>query len=184
MKRTRNRWIALTLLAVLVVPATLAATTTTTITATYNAAQASELLKEVRTLARQVSETTDVLALSAGSNRLHWMTHVSRLNQAKDGINEIGRRLETLQAIRNSVHPWQQEAIDRIHSSSLIAARHTDSALRYLNDNQGWLLAPSYKNDVSAIQAHTQEVRNTANDFLNYAKTKERLGTLEQRLAF
>jgi len=185
MKRTRNRWTVLVLLGALATPTMFSTTATGTpnYTAAIYAAQASELLQEVRSLAAKVSHNTDRLAVSMGSNQLHWMSHTSYLNQAKDGINEIGERLETLKELRHSVHPWQQQAIDRIHASSLSAARHTDSALRYLNDNQSWLLAPSYKDDVSAIQAHTEDVRNTANDFLNYAETKERLGTLEQRLA-
>src|SRR4029077_16806439 len=132
----------------------------------------------------KVSESTDTLAVSIGSNQLHWRSHASYLNQVKEDMNDIGARLKTLQAIRDSVHPWQREAIERVHASSLTAARHTDSALRYLNDNQGWLVAPSYKNDVSAIQVHAEIVRNTANDFLDYAQTKNRLGALQERLMF
>src|SRR5437763_12336526 len=153
MKLNRIRWTILALAGALMAPAMLNATSATTSTPTYSvaahAAQASELLREVRTLADQVSQSTDRLAVSLPGNQLHWMSHASYLNQAKDGINQIGERLETLQEIRDNVHPWQQEAIDRIHASSLSAARSTDSALRYLNENQGWLRAPSYKEDVN-----------------------------------
>jgi hypothetical protein len=187
MKNIRHPWTALALAVALVVPTVMTATNATTAvasTSAVHAERASELLKDVRTLAAKVSDSTDNLALSAGTNRLHWMTHASHLNQAKDGINEIGEKLQTLQSMRDSVHPWQQEAIDRIHASSLKAARHTDSALRYLNDNKNWLVAPSYKDDVTAIQAHAEIVRNTADDFLNYASTKDRLGALQERLMF
>src|SRR5262245_58556965 len=110
MKHGRNRWTTFALAVALMTPAMLVANTTAT--ATYNvaanAAQASELLKEVRSLARDVSRSTDTLAVSLlGTNQLHWMSHASYLNQAKDGINEIGERLKALRAIRDSVHPWQ-----------------------------------------------------------------------------
>lgn len=42
--------------------------------------------------------------------------------------------------------------------------------LAILNDNKRWLVVPSYKDDVNAIQAHADTVRNTANDFLSYAQ--------------
>lgn len=135
-------------------------------------------------LASNVADSTETIALSAGTNQLHWMTHLSHLNVAKDGINQIGERLQTLQSIRDSVHPWQQEAIDRIHASSLMAAQHTDAAIRYVNDNKRWLVAPSYKEDVSSIQAHADKVRSTANDFLTYANTRDKLGALQERLMF
>jgi len=188
MKHTRHSWTALALVLALLSPAAMygatAATTSSTYTSTVHAEQASELLKDVRALAAKVSESTDTLTVSSSANQLHWMTHLSHLNQAKDGINEIGRKLQSLQSMRHSVYPWQQEAIDRIHASSLMAAKHTDSALQYLNDNKRWLVAPSYKDDVSAIQAHADSVRNTANDFLSYANTKDKLGALQDRLMF
>ena len=188
MKHTRHPWTALTLAFALIAPiamhAASAAKTSATYTSTVHAERASELLKNVRALAAKVSESADTLTVSSSANQLHWMTHLSHLNQAKNGINEIGEKLETLQSMRNSVYPWQQEAIDRIHASSLMAAKHTDSALRYLNDNKRWLVAPSYKEDLSAIQAHADTIRNTANDFLTYAGTKDNLGALRDRLLF
>ena len=188
MKHTRHPWTALALAVALIAPTAMhaanAATTSATYTSTVHAERASELLKDVRALAAKVSESTDTLTVSSSANQLHWMTHLSCLNQAKDGINEIGEKLTTLQSIRSSDHFCQQEAIDRIHASSLMAAKHTDSALRYLNDNKRWLIASSYKEDVSAIQAHADTVRNTANDFLNYASTKDNLGALQERLMF
>jgi hypothetical protein len=188
MKNTRHSWPALALALALAAPtamhATNTATTSTTYATAFHAERASELLKDVRALAAKVSDSTDTLAVSSSANQLHWTTHLSRLNEAKDGINEIGEKLQTLQSMRNSVYPWQQEAIDRIHASSLMAAKHTDSALRYLNDNKRWLVAPSYKDDVSAIQAHAEIVRNTANDFLSYATTKDKFGALQDRLMF
>lgn len=188
MKHIRHPWTALALAVALVAPTAMhagnAATTPAAYIASVHAERASELLKDVRALAAKVSDSADTLTVSSSANQLHWMTHLSRLNQAKDGINEIGEKLQTLQSMRNSVHPWQQEAIDRIHASSLMAAKHTDSALQYLNDNKRWLVAPSYKEDVSAIQAHAETVRNTANDFLNYANTKDKLGALQERLVF
>lgn len=188
MKHSRYPWTALALAITLIAPTVMHAANAATTPAAYvtavHAERASELLKDVRALAAQVSDSTDTLTVSSSANQLHWMTHLSRLNQAKDGINEIGEKLQTLQSMRNSVHPWQQEAIDRIHALSLMAAKHTDSALRYLNDNKRWLVAPSYKDDVSAIQAHADSVRNTATDFLNYASTKDKLGALQDRLVF
>jgi hypothetical protein len=191
MKRANkfNRFIILALAAAVGVPAVQAANASTlntpaTYSVAHNAAQASNLLKEVRTLAREVSSDTDLLALSTGSNRLNWKTHLTYLNQAKDNINQIGAHLEALKGMKGSVHPWQQEAIDRIHASSLMAARHTDSALRHLNENKRWLFAPSYKSDLDSIQAHSAQVRETANNFLDYANTKNKLGGLQERLAY
>lgn len=188
MKNTRHPLTALALALALVAPAAMRAANTTGTPAAYispmHAEQASELLKDVRALAASVSDSADTLIVSSSANQLHWMTHLSRLNEAKDGVNEIGEKLQMLQSMRNSVHPWQQEAIDRIHASSLMAAKHTDSALRYLNENKRWLVAPSYRDDVSAIQAHAETVRNTANDFLKYASTKDKLGALQERLVF
>ena len=184
-----SRWTVLALATTFAVPAVQASNATTintpaTFSVAHNAAQASNLLKEVRTLAMQVSSDTDLLALSTGSNRLHWETHLTYLNQAKDNINQIGAHLETLKGMRGSVHPWQQEAIDRIHASSLTAARHTESALSHLNENKRWLFAPSYTRDLNAIQEHSEQVRETANNFLNYASTKDKLGALQERLAY
>lgn len=187
MKNHRLPWTAMALALAMTAPTAMLAANTTTAT-TYSSAvyaeRTSELLKDVRAMAAKVAASTDSLAVSIGTNQLHWTTHAWHLNQAKDGINAIGEKLQTLQLLRDSVHPWQREAIDRIHLSSLNAARHTDSALRYLNDNKRWLVAPSYQDDVIAIQAHADIVRNTANDFLNYASTKDKLGALQERLMF
>ena len=79
MKSNRNRWTIVALAGALMAPAMLNATSATTSTPTYSvaahAAQASELLREVRTLADQVSQSTDRLAVSletrerSGKNR-------------------------------------------------------------------------------------------------------------------
>ncbi|HET9741168.1 MAG TPA: hypothetical protein VFQ00_00330 [Terriglobales bacterium] len=189
LKNKINRWAYLGVLAGLAIPATSFAAPPAAkpamncaVVAPSASAQASDLLKEIRGLAGDLSQNAEVLTLSSGTRQLHWQTHATRLNQAKDSINEIGARLDQLKAIRSDAHPWQQQAIDRIHASSLQAARNTEAALQYLNANQGWLLAPEYRDSLDAIQSHAQNVRETARDFLDYGKTSDRLETLQQRL--
>lgn len=95
----------------------------------------------------------------------------------------MGKHLERLQAIRDGVAPWQQQAIHSVMPSALILAEHTESAIEHLNDRGKPLWDREYVNHLRGIEGRSGQVKQTIDLHLDLADTQDKLERLqEQRL--
>ncbi|HZT70017.1 MAG TPA: hypothetical protein VFC10_09780 [Terriglobia bacterium] len=154
-------------------------------TATSNWAyteEASELLKEVRSLSAQLADDAHELAMYASRNQLHWRSHAFQLNQIRDHINAMGEKLERLQEVRGMLAPWQQKAVDRVVPNAQELAAHTEAAIAFLNEQQERLWMSAYVDRIRAVTDHAEEIKSSVTAFLDYAKASDRLRGLESQL--
>ncbi|MFL6415046.1 MAG: hypothetical protein ACJ74Y_05185 [Bryobacteraceae bacterium] len=142
---------------------------------------ALELLEQVRSISRDLARDAATLE-SYTLGRLSWQTHAYQLNSAKEHINAIGERLQSLQAIRHTAAPWQRQAIDAMIPVARELASRTEDAIRHLNDNHQRLLEPVYTNHLRTIAQNSEQIKQTTSLFLDYANTQERLNDLKERL--
>jgi hypothetical protein len=147
-----------------------------------SAAEASRLLKEVRTIAYNLERDAATLETYTFS-RMYWQTHADQLRLAKEHINAIGDRLKSLQAIRSTVAPWQQKAIDSIVPVAVQLAARTEAAIGHLNENRNHLFAPEYKDHLTTIADHSDQLKQSVNIFLELANTQEKLDSLREKAA-
>ncbi|HMJ62809.1 MAG TPA: hypothetical protein VK493_13645, partial [Bryobacteraceae bacterium] len=93
-------------------------------------AEASRLLTEVRSIAQTLNRDAATLE-SYRRGGITWQSHAHRLALAKQHINSIGERLESLEAMRGSTAPWQQEAVDLIVPVAEQLASRTQAAIHH-----------------------------------------------------
>jgi hypothetical protein len=151
-------------------------------TSSASAAEASQLLKEVRTIAYNLERDAATLETYTFS-RFDWRTHADQLRLAKQHINAIGDRLQSLQAIRSTAAPWQQQAIESIVPVAAQLAARTEAAINHLNENRGYLFAPEYTDHLSTIADHSDQLKESVNVFLGLASTQEKLDSLREKAA-
>jgi len=144
--------------------------------ASHSPAEASRLLREVRTLAHSLDRDAATLD-SYRLKGISWQGHAYRLGLAREQINAIGERLESIQAMQSSVAPWQQEAIDSIVPVAVQLAARTEAAINYLNENQGKLFVPDYTDHLEAIAGHADEMKESVGVFLELASAQEKMNT-------
>jgi hypothetical protein len=144
--------------------------------------QASELLKEIQSIARDLDR--DAATLESYKLRgLSWQSHAYQLTMAKQHINAVGSRVEKLQALRSSSAPWQQRAIDTITPVAVQLASRTEDAINHLNESRHELFAPTYTNHLSAIAINASQMKQSVEIFLDLARTQEKLDNLHERIA-
>jgi hypothetical protein len=154
---------------------------------TYNWAyseEASGLLQEIRTLSARASEGADRLSVASRYNQLNWRSHSEHLSEIRSHINAMGDKFDRLQEIHGMIAPWQQKAVERVLPNAVALADHTEGAILYLNENQDRLWTPHYKDRLSAMSDHVQEIHATLTSFLDYAKTSDRLKALELEIEY
>ncbi len=145
-------------------------------------AEANGLLKEIKFLSGKLKIDTGILESYKSQTQLHWQTHAQRLNLAREHINEIGKRLGRLQAIRSEVAPWQQRAIEEIVPVAADLAAHTEAAIQHLNENRNRLLAPEYTDHLSSIAERSAELKESADLFLEFGDTSDKLDRMQKKL--
>jgi hypothetical protein len=151
-------------------------------TSSPSAAEASRLLKEVRTIAYNLERDAATLETYSFS-RMYWQTHADQLRLAKQHINAIGERLQSLQTIRSTAAPWQQQAIASIAPVAAQLAARTEDAINHLNENRNHLFAPEYTDHLSTIADHSDQLKKSVNIFLEMASTQEKLDSLRDKAA-
>jgi hypothetical protein len=144
-------------------------------------AEASGLLGEIQARAAQLSQDSDKLE-SFTRMRLSWQSHAYQLTVAREHVNEIGRRIQRLQAIRDLAAPWQRQAIDSILPVAVNLAKRTESAIGHVNENRNYLWAASYVDHLQALKDHAGEMKQAVDLHLEIASTQDRLEQLRQRL--
>jgi hypothetical protein len=148
--------------------------------ASHASAEASRLLTEVRSIAHAVNRDAATLE-SYRLGGFDWRTHAHQLTLAKQHINSIGERLDSLEAMRSSAAPWQQEAIDSITPVAAQLASRTEAAINHLNESPRHLYAPVYTGHLGAIAGHANRMKQSVDVFLDLAGAQEKLDSLHDR---
>ena len=146
--------------------------------ASQTSAEASRLLTEVRSIAHALNRDAATLE-SYRLAGITWQSHAHRLALAKQHINSIGERLESLGAMRSSAAPWQQEAIDSISPVAAQLASRTQAAIHHLNKSPGHLFAPVYTEHLGAIAEHADRMKQSVDAFLELAGAQNKLDKLD-----
>ena len=144
--------------------------------------EASDLLKEIKSLSGKLRTDASTLESYKRQPRLSWQTHAGQLTKAREHINAIGERLDRLQAIQSVTAPWQQRAIDEIVPVAADVAAHTQSAIEHLNENRTYLYAPVYAEHLTSISEQSNELNDSVDAFLEFGDTSDQLDRMQQKL--
>jgi len=145
----------------------------------YLADRASTLLAEIQKEAAGLRRNAATLGTFARNTQLSWRSHAYYLERAKGHINEVGERIAELQRIRNSVLPWQQQAITELTTHAVQVAASTQAAIVQLNENRNSLITSEYQAHLMTIDDSSADMQEWVNKFLDYENAQQKFLQLQ-----
>jgi hypothetical protein len=145
----------------------------------YLADRASTLLAEIQKEAAGLRRNAATLGTFARNTQLSWRSHAYYLERAKGHINEVGERIAELQRMRNSVLPWQQQAITELTTHAVQVAASTQAAIVQLNENRNSLLTSEYQAHLMTIDDSSADMEEWVNKFLDYENAQQKFLQLQ-----
>ena len=145
----------------------------------YLADRASTLLAEIQKEAAGLRRNAATLGTFARNTQLSWRSHAYYLERAKGHINEVGERIAGLQRIRNSVLPWQQQAITELTTHAVQVAASTQAAIVQLNENRNSLITSEYQAHLMTIDDSSADMQEWVNKFLDYENAQQKFLQLQ-----
>jgi len=149
---------------------------------TYLSERASTLLAEIQQEAAQLGPHAKTLGTFASNPQHSWQSHAFYLERVKGHINAVGERTDELQRMRDSVLPWQQQAIGEVTSHAAQVANSTQAALMHLRENQNRLFVPEYREHLMTVADRADDMKQTVGKFLDYEDAQQKYLQLEKEL--
>src|ERR1700752_1033392 len=148
----------------------------------YLSQRASTLLADIQKETGELSTNAETLGTFARTPQYSWQSHAFYLERVKGHINAVGQRIAELQQIRDSVLPWQQQAISEVTSHAAQVAASTQAAVVHLRENQNRLFVSEYREHLTAIADRSSDMKQTVGKFLNYEKAQQKFQQLQNEL--
>jgi hypothetical protein len=138
----------------------------------------ADRLADFQRTASQLRHEADTL--NAGRNsRVSWETHALHLRNLKDHVNELGRSLAELEALKPEASKSQRMAIEHARPHLVSIAQSTTRALELLNDRRGSIHFAEYGEAASDIYDHADALNTKMDAILDFEDAKVRLDALE-----
>jgi len=128
-------------------------------------AEASTILTDIRSDARQAVDHADMLRSFARNPDLSWQTSAYELDQVSAFINDMGAKLCRLEAIRRVVNPQQRKMIDLISAEGRLMAYHAQAAYDFCTHSQELWRAP-YRDDVTNLYNEAEALAHSVGNGL------------------
>ena len=159
-----------------------AAASASTQQSTYLSERASTLLEEIQREAVGLRRNADILGTFAHGTQHSWQSHANYLDGVREHINAVGERIAELQRIRDSVLPWQQQAITEVTTHAAQVAASTQAAIVQLNDNRNSPLLSEYRDHLRTIEDSSAAMKERVDKYLNYEKAQQKFQQLSNEL--
>lgn len=140
--------------------------------------QVADRLAEFQHKASQLHRDADTLN-SPRLSRVSWQTHSRHLGNLRDHVNQLGRSLAELEALKPTANENQRMAIEHARPHLVSIAQSTTRAIELLNDNRGSVHFPEYGEAASAIYDHADTLQTKLDAILDFEDAKARLDELE-----
>jgi hypothetical protein len=150
-----------------------------------NAAAAEEArrtLKELRASAVVVENEADELNLFEKNPQISPETEIVTLMALKSEINKMGREMYALDSERDSLTPWEQQAISKTLPLLKDSAENTQAAIEYCNENRNHLWTKANRTYAERLVQDSEQMEKTLRDYLKYASVHEQEQHLETSL--
>jgi chromosome condensin MukBEF complex kleisin-like MukF subunit len=144
--------------------------------------RASTLLADIQREAALLRRHADTLESLARNMRISWQSHAYHLDRVKEHINVVGEHIAELQATRQDILPWQQQAINKVTSHAAQVATSAQAAISQLQENRNRLFVSEYRDQLTAIANHSEDMKEAVDEFLDYEKSQRKLQQLEDKL--
>lgn len=145
-----------------------------------DSAQIATLLSEAKTQAFQVKEDA-VMMESFDRMAVSGEMQAATINQVRDHINALVRTEQKLQASRADGSAWQKQAINRIAPVLDELNGYTSAVIEHLNREVPHTFA-EYKDYLEANADYATDLAQLIADFVDYGRTKDRVGELKAKL--
>jgi chromosome segregation ATPase len=155
--------------------ASASAKTTGTITAQSEAERTIESLDHS---AVQVEARADELWMLAHDSQYNPESHANRLMALREEINKMSRELRSLEAERDTLSTWEQQAVAKTLPLVNDAAVNTERAFEDFNQKKPDLWIEPYRGYVESLREDSVQMVKTLKTYLQLAKLHDR----EQRL--
>ena len=140
--------------------------------------QVADRLADFKRTASQLHREADTLN-SHRNSRVSWQTHSLHLGNLTDQVNQLGRSLTELEALKPAASESQRMAIEHARPHLVSIAQSTTRAIELLNDNRRSVHFPEYGEVASDIYDHADALDMKLDAILDFEDAKVRLDALE-----
>jgi hypothetical protein len=141
--------------------------------------QTEDIFASVDASANEIAEAAYKLSDDASRQRSP-AAQFDGLQLLRNETNKIGNELQTLQAERSSLSPWELKALDEVTPLFHDAAVNADQSIQLYNSDRGHLFATAYVGDTMKTSQDASRAATLLHDYVKLAKTRERESKLEQ----
>ena len=85
-------------------------------------------------------------------------SHRDKLTALKGKVNRMGQEISSLRAERDSISPWEQQAVDEVLPLLQATATNTASAIAYFNENTDRLWMETYRDYVDRVWQGSDQI--------------------------
>ncbi|MEO8658182.1 MAG: hypothetical protein ABI693_06915 [Bryobacteraceae bacterium] len=141
--------------------------------------EARETLGELKGLASKAAGNAYQLEIYIRDARLGRDSQMFPLVSLKEDVNKMGKDMASLEARRDSLDPWEQQAIDKVLPLLREAAANAERATVYFNENGTHLWGPEYRSSLDKAYRDSDQIANTLKNYLKFEKAHEQEEHLE-----
>ena len=139
--------------------------------------EVTKLLTDIKAEAIELKVDSEEME-SFTRSTMTWRGYGSKLDLVKGHVNNALTLLTKLKNAEATGSQYQQAAIKRIEPLLKELADNTTATINLLNDNQGKVHMPAFKDYVKANYALATDLEALIRDLVDYANAKENFETL------
>jgi hypothetical protein len=151
--------------------------------ATRGHRQVAKELADFKLTAAEMRRQADTLNSFTPSKQLSWQSHTQKLSALKDHVNEMGRSLAELEAMKPMANKTQALAIEHARPHLVSVAENLTEAIDLVNENRRSVYGDDYGEAVSDVYSHAHALHTKLGAILDYEKGQARLESLELQMS-
>ena len=138
-----------------------------------------DMLADFESKAIQIRRDAAILE-STRRNKLSWQTHSSHLSTMKEHINEMGKMLAALEAMKPKATLFQEKAIEAARPHLEDMAQRVEKGMKWLNEDRSSVSKAEYKDNLHGIWSSADQLYRNVDTIIDYHDARMRLHELTE----
>ena len=126
---------------------------------------AKKTLKQAQASAAVVAGEADELR-QVGTSMCSPDWHVEKLTALKREVNRMGQEISSLRSERESISPWERQAVDEVLPLLQAIATNAQGAIQYFNENRDRLWVETYREYVDGVWHGSDQMAKVLKSYL------------------